>query len=48
MGDLEERAAVRVSPSLSQISRQAMWRKPRGALATIALCDAAPPRTHGR
>ena len=48
MRDLEGRAAVRVSPSLSQISHQAMWRKPHGALATIALRDAAPPRTDGR
>ena len=47
MRDLEDRAAVRVSPSLSQISRQAMWRKPLGAAATIALRDAAPPRTDG-
>jgi hypothetical protein len=48
VGELEERPAVRASPSLSQISRQAMWRKPRGVPATIAPRDAAPPRTHGR
>ena len=42
MGDLEERAAVRVSPSLSQISRQAMRRKPRGAPATIAPRERRP------